>query len=188
MAEGIDGLVTVECRFDDKGLLRRCAVDNEAPLEQGFGEAALKLTAAFQAKMGGPSVVGGKVRIPVRFLAPPPALLSAAPTVLQPVWIRKPSAEDIARLYPAGAARRGLSGRVTLTCRIGADGRLPACGVGRVEVVGEQPATPDDEPDFGTATLRLANLFQMEPVSRDGVKTAGGVVRIPVRWSPPAGA
>ena len=75
-----------------------------------------------------------------------------------------------------------------MTCRVGADGRLASCGIGRVDVVSDWPATPEDDPDFGTATLQIAKLFQMEPVSRDGVKTAGGIVRIPVRWTPPGGA
>ncbi|THD55407.1 M56 family metallopeptidase [Phenylobacterium sp.] len=113
------------------------------------------------------------------------SLWNATPTVTTPIWTRKPTIEDIARLYPADAAKQGLSAQVVVTCRIGVDGRLAECGIGRddVKVAGREPSLADQ--DFGTATLQLAKIFRMQPVSRDGQKTAGGVVRIPVRWMPP---
>jgi periplasmic protein TonB len=42
--------------------------------------------------------------------APPPA-----PQVIQPTWLRTPSADELARAYPDRAVRRGVSGQATLS-------------------------------------------------------------------------
>jgi periplasmic protein TonB len=110
--------------------------------------------------------------------------VNAKATVTQPNWIERPTAADIARLYPAQAAREGLAARVAMTCRFGADGRLANCGIAKSEVEGATTPRIDIEMDFGTATLQLAKLFRAAPMGRDGAPVAGGIVRIPVRWAP----
>jgi len=67
------GRATMTCRVDGEGLLQKCAVVSEAPLDAGFGQAVLQLAGAFQmeARTGeGEPVRGREVRIPVRFSPP----------------------------------------------------------------------------------------------------------------------
>jgi TonB family protein len=183
----LGGTAVIDCRFTGDGRLTGCGVKSETPPGDGFGAAALKLARLFQAKpmsRDGVAVAGGFVRIPIRFQGPhrgPDLPLDGAATVTRPVWTEKPTAADIARLYPPEALKQGLSADVVLNCRVGADGRFAECGV----------APPNDLPmpiamDFGTATLQLAKLFRMQPQSADGAATAGGLIHIPVRWTPPS--
>jgi len=104
--------------------------------------------------------------------APPPE--PAKPAAIQnPDWLRRPSADDMARFYPDRAERMNIEGRATIACTVDAKGALQACGV-----VSE---TPDDQ-DFGQAALRMSKLFRMRPMTVDGEPVAGGTVRIPIRF------
>jgi protein TonB len=112
------------------------------------------------------------------------------PTLIaQPDWIAKPTGADIKRLYPAQALKQGVTGKVVMTCRVDAAGKLQRCALNDVAVTGENlPVGPNADLGFGAATLKLAELFQMKPTSKDGVATAGGEIRIPVRWGLPQSA
>jgi hypothetical protein len=112
----------------------------------------------------------------------PPALIA------QPVWLEKPTAKDMDELFPKAALEGalGLQARVAMTCRVQADGRLRDCEVGPIDLTADrlmvrQPGSP--EPGFANAMLALSKRFRMAELSRDGVKTAGGQVRIPVIWT-----
>ena len=107
------------------------------------------------------------------------------PQVFRSIWIEKPTPEDMARLYPAEAVAKGLTGEVTMSCKVGADGRLNGCTILRATVSGDGSPAPAADPGFGAATLELAKLFQMEPTDRQGVPTAGTEIRIPVRFALP---
>lgn len=94
------------------------------------------------------------------------------PTVALPVWVQRPSGEDMARYYPEAALKAGVTGaKVIVDCGIAADGRLENCLVRTEDPV---------DYGFGEATVKLARHFQMAPEDRDGKSTAGGVVRIPI--------
>lgn len=82
----------------------------------------------------------------------------------------------MARFYPDRAARLEKSGRVTLSCRVKANGTLEACSV-----------TSEDPTDFGfgDAALKLSRLFKMKPQTRDGTPTEGAPVTIPLVFNPP---
>jgi TonB family protein len=98
------------------------------------------------------------------------------PTVIvQPDWLRRPSAEDMARFYPKGATAANLEGQATLHCLVTAEGLLSAC------TVDESPGGQG----FGEAALNLAQLFKMRPMTRNGVPVDGGKINIPIRFQLP---
>jgi TonB family protein len=109
------------------------------------------------------------------------AWAAKAPSViLQPDWLVRPTAEDMAKFYPPEAVKAHVEGFATLGCEVAADGRLAHC-----KVLKETPPGAG----FGQAAMAMSSLFQMKPMSKDGHPTSGGVVRIPIRFalpSPPA--
>ena len=108
--------------------------------------------------------------------------------ITNPVWIAKPTGPDLVTLYPAQALKQRVTARVTMTCRIDSVGRLQLCQAGDVAVTGEGlPVGPNADIGFKAATLHLSSLFRMAPRTRDGVSTAGATIRIPVRYTLPAG-
>jgi len=138
-----------------------------------------------------PVMPGGPPANPAPTHAPAalPVPAEASSLITQPDWIARPTGADIARLYPAQALKQGVTGRVTMTCRVDAAGRLQRCKVKDVAVTGENlPVGSNADLGFRAATLQLGPLFQMKPLSKDGVATAGAEIRIPVRWGLPQSA
>lgn len=97
--------------------------------------------------------------------------------ITRPVWVQKPNGEDMARYYPAAATKAGVTdAKALVECAITADGHLEKC---RMRM--EKPA----DYGFGEATIKLAQHFQMQPLSQDGTPTAGGVINIPILFHDP---
>lgn len=170
------GRAVIECTVSDRGLLQSCQVLEETP-GQHYGDAALKVASRFRmgpTDRGGLSTAGRKVRIPLTWTLASPT--DATNVIRAPRWIRRPSGEDMARLYPRVAVANELSGRATMVCRVLANGRLADCNV-----VEESPAGAG----FGQAAVRLAPYFQMTATGADGKSVEGGTVRIPLVWRLP---
>lgn len=91
--------------------------------------------------------------------------------VIRPMWLRRPSADDMRRLYPSQL--RGIEGFVRADCVLDERGQFTSC-----EIVEETPAGMG----FGESTVRLAKLFKMKPVDADGASVAGRKLSLPVRW------
>ena len=91
--------------------------------------------------------------------------------VIRPNWLRRPSANDMRRLYPR--TQRGVEAFVSLDCIVDEQGQLSTC-----EVVKETPAGMG----FGESTIKLSKLFKMRLTDADGAPVAGRKQHLPVRW------
>jgi TonB family protein len=112
----------------------------------------------------------------IQAAAPAATPATSSANITEPNWITKPSAAEFAALYPSVARKNQLEGHATLHCQIDNQGALQACSVAQ-----EEPA----DAGFGDAALRMAFLFRMRPLSKDGVRTAGGEINLPIRFKLP---
>jgi beta-lactamase regulating signal transducer with metallopeptidase domain len=112
-------------------------------------------------------------------LAGPPVFIT------QPVWLKKPTAADFERVYPAGGPANHAAISASIICGIAADGTLKDCDGFNWASKSDHWNTPRDPQSVKTAMREMAKLFQMAPMSRDGVPTAGRKVEIPMIWLPP---
>ncbi len=101
------------------------------------------------------------------------------PTALQhvvPDWLSRATGEDMMRVYPEAALRRGVEGIALVTCEVSKSGEMTGCAV-------EQEAPRGQ--GFGGAALALMPKFRMRPPTRDGVAVDGAVVRLPIQFRMP---
>lgn len=122
-----------------------------------------------------PTIAIGPVDTPV-IDAPPSVVAPPTPpsVIRNPVWISRPTPEQVGKLYPERAANRGMTGSATLWCGIRANGTMTDC-----QVVDESPAGWR----FGAAALSMAQYFRISPKTVDGKPVEGSRVRIPVVFS-----
>ena len=89
-------------------------------------------------------------------------------------WLVKPNGEDLWRVYPADAERRGVGGQVLLHCVVDVGGFVAQCTVAS--------ETPADQ-GFGNAALELTAYMRMTPATVHGVPMPSAV-NIPVGFTP----
>ena len=120
----------------------------------------------------------GLVLAGVVALAGAGAVWAADPTstspVQKPVWIEKPTLQEMISVYPTAAEKGDVTGMVMMACGIRQDGRLRACTIRQ-----ETPAGHG----FGQAALKLSPRFRMEATEPDGHPTAGMQVTIPITFA-----
>ncbi len=102
-------------------------------------------------------------------LEPPPA----KGPVVDPDWIRRPTAKDVYEYYPVQAEKLRLPGEATMQCVVAPSGRLSGC-----RVVEETP----EGMGFGQSTLEIARLLQVRVTTLSGASAIGRPVRVPVTW------
>jgi TonB family protein len=92
-------------------------------------------------------------------------------TVRNPSWLRKPTGDEFARVYPRKALVNRVSGRAALNCRVTVTGALETC-----VVIDEGPVGFG----FGAAALKMSSAFVMRPETVNGVPVTGAQVNIPI--------
>ncbi len=165
------GKVALDCVAAAGGKLADCKVAKEDPPGRGFGAAALSVVGYERIKPtdeAGASVVGRPVRTYLNFLAPGDA---------NPDWLRKPTPQDIANVFPKKALQDGVGGKAVIGCEVTVEGFLQNC-----KVLSE---TPKDYA-FGAAGLQIMPQLRMTPMMRGGKAVPGGTVEIPINWGAPA--
>lgn len=105
--------------------------------------------------------------------APPPAP-PRAPTITNPKWLSRPTAEQLDRLYPSRAQRMEKTGTAILNCEVTTAGLMDKC-----QIASEDPA----DFGFGEAALRAARYFKISPPMSDGRPIEGAKIRIPLKFS-----
>jgi len=163
--QGVVGRVVLECAVH-LDTTAACTVNSEEPRGWGFADAALAMAQSFRispARADGRPVVGGRMRVPLRFMmageAPIPddadlelrEFLAAAPRPDLPLWDEAPNAAAMAAAYPEAELGARLLGRAVLSCRVNRDRRL------RCESVLEQP----EGEGFAAAALDLSRQFRV---------------------------
>jgi protein TonB len=69
----VEGRASISCTVDARGTLQACSVTSEDPPDQGFGDAAMRMSKLFKMRpmtKDGSPVDGGKITIPIAFRLP----------------------------------------------------------------------------------------------------------------------
>ena len=95
--------------------------------------------------------------------------------VSDPVWVREPSLGDVLDVYRTQRVPPWKGGHAAIRCRVAANGGLAGCVV-----------ASEDPPGvgFGAAALKLAPIFRMRSVGRDGRPVQGAQVTVPIEFAP----
>jgi TonB family protein len=109
----------------------------------------------------------------------PGAAARAFVTGPSPNWSRRPTLEELVKVYPAQAVKGNVEGDVVLHCQVTKTGKLADCSVLR--------ETPQGM-GFGAAALQLTPFFEARAQTPEGGPKRGRDVRIPVRFRLPRAA
>jgi hypothetical protein len=152
------------CKVSAAGAISECRTVVDTPANSGLAPVLLDLAPQYRAKpaihAGQP--VDGEILIEIQtYRYDKPA-----------DWLHKPTANDLLRVYPTEALRRGIAGQAVISCLASAQGVLFDCYVQRESPPGV---------GFGAAGIALTPQFLMRPATRDG-KPVVSEVRIPINW------
>ncbi|MGE0044476.1 MAG: TonB family protein [Hyphomonadaceae bacterium] len=153
-ARGLEGRASLSCAVRPDTTFD-CAVNNETPVDEGFGHAALRMSQEWRAQ---PPADGQPVNLAIRFALPPAPQTASLPAFEEPI-----SAARYAEAYPYDAARQGVSGHVELGCEVRSDRRL-RCAVSRETPGGWL---------FGDAALQLSRHLRVarnQPAYDEGAR------------------
>lgn len=138
----IYGRVTLDCAASASGHADDCSVKSSEPANPLLEKAAQALAPLYAAR--------SKTQ-------PRRPLVISVTVDTPPSWLRKPTFDDLAAVFPSKAGGRG--GQALIKCVVKTDGLLRAC-----TVVREKP----EGLGFGGAALLLAPSLLMKPALREG--------------------
>lgn len=174
--ELVAGGAVLDCRATAAGALTDCQVASEAPLDYGFGAAALRLADQYRVAAttdAGEATAGARVRVPVTFNA---ARVGGAMNLMAyPIWVQAPSLEEVEAAYPTAMAK-GVAGKAVVRCAFDIEGRTTDC-----EVLSQTPA----ERGFGAAALALADDFVVLHTEEDAALLPAVIADIPIAFRKP---
>ena len=161
MKKGAGGFASLRCEVTVTGALQFCVVDEESPAGMGFGNAAKALAPQFllkPAQLRGEPVPFQDFKLKVRWEGETPmstgSLIPQTSQVFAMApWLSVPTREDMAIAYPAAAAAKKLSGKVSLRCMIRKNGGVIGCETGA-----ENPKSMG----FKKAAMALVPKFQVD--------------------------
>lgn len=105
------------------------------------------------------------------------ATTASGAVVVRAHWEKKPTPEQLAKYYPADAAKHYVRGWAILECRVGVDGRATDC-----RAVDEAPQGAG----FGDAAIRvITESARFVPATIDGKPVEGDAIRLPVNFAIP---
>jgi len=118
-----------------------------------------------------------------------PAPTDAPPTTVAPIevpspltpmppykWLHRPSGQNMADYYPLAAMQQGVSGHVSMSCKVVPDGHLTACAAVAVTPPGQ---------NFDYASLKLARYFQLDVTPKGDPTLIGTTITIQIGWLVP---
>lgn len=170
-AANLSGRVLLNCTVEADGAVDQCHGLMERPGGVGLSDAAVSLAPLYHAS---PATIDGKpaptpIQIQVLFGPNPPL---PAPAVLAPadmecrsraglpplsplVMTQRPTAADVAHVYPRAALRARTGGFANLRCKVQPNGAVADC-----TILVEAPAGQG----FGPAAIALARVIHYAPV------------------------
>jgi TonB family protein len=154
----IYGRLKLNCAVGADSSPLDCLVDSTTPDRPELTQAALSLASLYKAKAKSD---GGRADLYIGF---------EFDTL--PEFIRIPDANQVSAVYPPDAAHRGLNGLALMHCWLKTNGHLRDC-----EIKDETPPSSG----FGSASLRLAQIFLMKPATREG-QPVESEVTLPMRF------
>jgi protein TonB len=185
--DAYSGLVSLATpRLDEAAHLRRAA-EAIARLPPGEGVAASPELLDSRAPLSSPTQAAAPALPVARVALPGPepnrctlasyeANSSGQSLRLAPGLItERPSGEDFGRFFPREAAQARLDGRAVIVCAIDEEGGLKCL------VQSEAPAGYG----FGEAALKISTRFRIAERLPNGRPTAGGALRLPIRFCHP---
>jgi hypothetical protein len=122
-ARGVEGRTVARCKVSAAGAISECRTVVDTPANSGLAPVLLDLAPQYRAKpaihAGQP--VDGEILIEIQtYRYDKPA-----------DWLHKPTANDLLRVYPTEALRRGIAGQAVISCLASAQGVLFDCYVQR---------------------------------------------------------
>jgi len=174
---GAVGLVTLQCRLGEDGAVKdACETQEETPRDKGFARSARELAPLFRIDPGADVLKQGKtlwVTLTFRLTSADSDDLKSR-RIADPRWVALPAPRQVAQLFPAQAAAKGLTtGRGVASCRVSADGTMTDCK--------PLPGEPDGL-GFSQSAVVMASAFRMSPWTNGGGPVDGAIVNLPIRF------